>query len=152
MAKRTNLRLVLAAALLAGYWCALFVATHVPLPDGLPGAGLDKLYHAAAYAGLALLLSTVWSLRRPTSWKSYVLVVLLIAAYGALDEWIQMHVPGRSAELLDWTADLLGAVAGAALHWVCAAVIGSRSGSVPTAMPAEDKEQAETLLHHDRLR
>jgi VanZ family protein len=151
LASRTNLRLVFAAILLAGYWCALFVATHVPLPAGLPGAGLDKLYHAVAYAGLALLLSTVWSLWRRPSWKSYFLVLATIAAYGLLDEWGQMHVPGRSADVKDWIADLIGGVIGVTLHWIGAALIAAISGGVATPLIADalrSEDSASRLTTH----
>lgn len=57
-------------------------------------SGLDKLVHFGMYAVLTVL----------------VLGVLLL---GAVDEWHQAFIPGRSTSLADWFADSLGAVAGA---------------------------------------
>ena len=43
-----------------------------------------------------------------------ILAVVAIAAFGALDELLQTFTPGRSGgDIFDWTADLIGAVAGA---------------------------------------
>jgi VanZ family protein len=127
---RRNSRLFLAAALAAGYWCALCVATHVPLHSGLPGRGLDKLYHALAYAGLSLLLATVWSLWKRPSWGSYAAVLAIVAMYGVFDEWLQSHVPGRSADLLDWLADVGGGTLGLVVHLLLGALF---SGTNKTA-------------------
>ena len=45
--------------------------------------------------------------------------VAAVAVFGALDEWHQAAIPGRSTSLGDWTADTaggaLGALAGAGL-------------------------------------
>jgi VanZ family protein len=35
-----------------------------------------------------------------------------IAALGAIDEWHQLAVPGRSADVRDWLADVIGALLG----------------------------------------
>jgi VanZ family protein len=44
--------------------------------------------------------------------RAILLVVLGIALFGALDEWHQQFIPGRSMELFDWMADLTGATIG----------------------------------------
>lgn len=116
MARSHTFRLGTAALLLAAYWLALFVATHLPMRDGMPANGVDKLFHVAAYAGLALMLATVGGLWNGPSWRSYLGILVLIAAYGALDEWMQLHVPGRNAHVLDWVADLVGGTAGLLVH------------------------------------
>lgn len=140
MAHRTNLRLILAASLLAGYWCALFVATHLPLPADFPMHRIDKLLHVAAYAGLALLLATIWSLCGRSTWKSYFILLALIAVYGLADEWIQLQIPGRTADVFDWTADLVGGTIGLALHWIGGVVITAMTGSAGAPRAAERKE------------
>jgi VanZ family protein len=43
-----------------------------------------------------------------------VAATLLASAYGATDEYHQMFVPLRHAELADWIADTIGASIGAA--------------------------------------
>ncbi|MEQ8788934.1 MAG: VanZ family protein [Pirellulaceae bacterium] len=114
-----SIRLAVAGVLLAGYWLALFVATHIPLRDALPGAGFDKVLHAAAYAGLAFLLATVVGLLGRLSWRGYLVILALVALYGAIDEAMQTAVPGRSADAMDWAADVIGGLIGLLAHAVC---------------------------------
>ncbi len=74
----------------------------------------DKLAHLAEYAGFGLLLTVAFrsTLRRIPRWVLMVVVVLIGAAVGALDETYQMTVPGRERELLDWVADVTGVLVG----------------------------------------
>jgi len=77
---------------------------------------LDKILHFGWFLGGAGLLSAfLLRLRPDASWPRNIalLVVAVIAATGALDEWHQSWIPGRSGnDLGDWLADLAGAVAG----------------------------------------
>lgn len=73
----------------------------------LPDAS-DKLIHGLAYGGLAALLFV--GLRAPASQRA-LQIVALIAVLGAIDEFIQSFMPHRDADILDWTADVLGAAA-----------------------------------------
>jgi len=74
----------------------------------------DKLAHFAVFGLLATLLHRAGA----PHWKSWV-SVLVVSAYGAIDEWHQYFVPGRSTELADWIMDTLGAALAVALyvHW-----------------------------------
>lgn len=69
------------------------------LPEWLP---LDKVAHLTLFGVLAALLHLA-GLRAP-------LAVAATALYGVTDEVHQMFVPGRSPDLADWIADVLGAV------------------------------------------
>lgn len=95
--------LALALILAAAY---LWVGTRPRLPKLLRKTP-DWAGHGAAYALLAGVLSR--GLPSPA--------VALGAAtlHGALLEWLQRSVPGRSAELSDLVSDGLGAVAGVCL-------------------------------------
>lgn len=96
-------------AALVLYMAAIFVGSSIP-GDQVPVPGIwkvDKLVHAAAFAGLAMLAFR--ALRR--FWPA----ALLASAYGALDEIHQYFTPKRSADVFDWIADTVGALAGAAL-------------------------------------
>jgi VanZ family protein len=101
---------------LAGYWLALFAATHLPVHfPGLPGAGADWLVHFAAFAILAWLLVSAWErtvgrLHRRHLHAAWWLLVL----YAAADELTQLLV-GRTASAADWLADAAGAALGLAL-------------------------------------
>jgi VanZ family protein len=102
-------------AVLVVYWIAMFAATHLPLvqpPVTLRHA--DKLVHAGMYAVLALLLAVVWSQRATLSWRGIFGILALLAIYGALDEATQPLV-GRTADVLDWLADVAGSIGGLAI-------------------------------------
>ena len=97
-------------------WAAfILVVTSIPGAD-LPRVDFhasDKLVHATMYGIFAWLASR--SLLRTGRPMRFVimLVVVGIAAFGALDEWHQQFIPGRSMELFDWMADTSGAIIGA---------------------------------------
>ncbi|HXY31879.1 MAG TPA: VanZ family protein [Gemmatimonadaceae bacterium] len=97
-------------------WAAfILVLTSIPgsmIPSvGIPN--LDKLVHLTLYGVLGLLTArAVW---RPGAKRVALTVALGISLFGALDEWHQQFIPGRSMEVLDWTADTLGAACGIAV-------------------------------------
>jgi len=130
VARRRSIRLSI-TVLLLGYWLALFVATHIPRHDVIPIAGIDKLIHALAYAGLAFLLAAVASLFGRFSWRGYLMLFLLIAGYGVVDEAVQTLMPGRTADVLDWLADMAGCLVGLSVHAACFSLTHRRSRSQP---------------------
>ena len=94
------------------YWIALFISTHIALPDIEPPAISDKVFHASAFAGLTyLIMVTLLASGCGTHWPSRLAILALVAAYGAGDE-ISQGLVGRDASLADWYADLVGAVMG----------------------------------------
>ena len=99
------------------YWAGLFIGTHTPTISGVDFSVTDKLLHFGAYFGLALLLALAWSLRRPLVLRSYAVMAALLAAYGALDELLQIPV-GRHCDPLDWLADISGVTTGLTLFWI----------------------------------
>lgn len=74
----------------------------------------DKAAHFGMYAVLAGLL-TRHLLDLTTPARAAIAAIAVTVAFGALDEWHQQFIPGRSTELADWRADSLGAMTGAAL-------------------------------------
>jgi VanZ family protein len=89
-----------------------FSSESQPLPQ-LTEHVWDKLLHLTEYAGLGALWCRAFR-TEGLNWKTaIVLAGLLTAAYGASDEWHQSFVPLRDANILDWFADALGAIAGA---------------------------------------
>jgi VanZ family protein len=106
--------------LLAGYWLALVVGTHLPPTfAGLPGERSDKLVHLAAYAGLAWLLAVAWqSSTGRLNGRHLRFAWLAIASFAAADEITQLLV-GRSASVGDWLADAAGAAVGLAVFRAC---------------------------------
>ena len=111
---RHRLLLFVAVALAFGWWGLMFLGTHLPMPPKTHVNMSDKLQHALAYAGWAFLVIGVVRAFRPRRWSTYLVVIAVGAAYGVADELTQLLVPNRSAELLDWLADLTGLALGAA--------------------------------------
>src|SRR5262245_20197240 len=82
-------------------------------------AGTDKPWHALAYCGLAVLVvrALAGGLPRRID-RGIALSALLIAiGYAFTDEFHQMFVPGRSADLRDIVADAIGVAAGTIACW-----------------------------------
>ncbi|MFH1196848.1 MAG: VanZ family protein [bacterium] len=97
------------------YWIALFIFTTIP-SESMPSIGIsDKFEHFGAY----FLLSSLFLLSAQLQNKYYFLsnkpifyTIIIILVYGAFDELHQMLVPGRDCNIWDWTANLLGVIAG----------------------------------------
>jgi VanZ family protein len=98
--------------------CGILVLSSLT-PQELPEAAFlfwDKANHFLAYALGGWLAASVLRVSRPgiRIATGAILAVIAIAVFGALDELLQTFTPGRSGgDIFDWTADLLGAVAGA---------------------------------------
>src|SRR5689334_721812 len=108
------------ALVAAAYWLAMFVATHVPIrttPVGNPHS-LDKLEHLTAFAVLAVLLNSLVAAIGFRSWNHSAAIVCFIAVYAMVDESTQ--VSPRQPEILDWLADITGAVLGIGIYWLIA--------------------------------
>jgi VanZ family protein len=100
------------AAALVIYWAALCIGTHVP--GGYVGTSLvsDKTLHFFAYTGLSFLLAAMLSLLGIRDSRVYLTALLIAIGYGAIDELGQIPIPSRTADGMDWLADVAGAAAG----------------------------------------
>ncbi|MDH5235595.1 MAG: VanZ family protein [Gemmatimonadota bacterium] len=89
----------------------ILVVTSWPNPQ-LPfsASGLDKVAHFSMYGILGFLVGR--ALPRHRLLSALVAAALGLAMFGALDEWHQRFVPGRSADIRDWLADVAGMVLG----------------------------------------
>ena len=101
---------------IGAYWLALFVLTHLPVdpdPASKSRFPVDKVVHAAAFFGLSLLLAAaVATWRPPVTWPALLAILVVLAAYAAVDEISQGQIRYRVPDLRDWLADMLGAGAG----------------------------------------
>ena len=99
---------------------AILTATSLPssvLPDTQIRMS-DKAAHFIMYGGLGLLLArAMHNPPRTTRFRVVLAAFLMVVAIGALDEWHQRYIQGRSTEVADWIADSLGGLVGA-LIWV----------------------------------
>lgn len=97
------------------YWMLLFTLTSLPT-ESVPAIGVnDKVEHMLAYFGLSFLLYLALLFqKRSIILKNYAVLFtfLVVFAYGITDEVHQLLIPGRSCELLDFLADMLGGVIG----------------------------------------
>jgi VanZ family protein len=100
------------------YWILLFTLTTLP-SQSIPAVGVnDKLEHMLAYFGLSFLLYlTLLFQKKSIMLKKYAMLftLLIVVFYGVLDEVHQLLIPGRSCELLDFLADMLGGILGIVL-------------------------------------
>lgn len=104
-------------------WAGVIIfATSMP-SDVVPQqvTTFDKAAHFSMYAVLAGLLTRHLS-ELTTRWRAAAAAVAIAVAFGAVDEWHQQYIPGRSTELADWHADSMGAATGALL----ATLVGRR--------------------------
>lgn len=86
-------------------------------------ARVDKYLHFGIYTVFSFLLTRQIS-DITTRWRAAAIAVVFAVVFGALDEWHQRFIPGRSTELADWQADSLGAVVGAL---ACVAILRRRT-------------------------
>jgi len=97
------------------YWIILFTLTTLPT-ESIPSVGVsDKVEHLLAYFVLSILLYlTLLFQRKSVLLKNYAMLftILIVFAYGIIDELHQLMIPGRSCELLDFLADMIGGIIG----------------------------------------
>jgi VanZ family protein len=73
----------------------------------------DKAGHVGLFGTLALLCNLAFPNRRPSAFITKTTLVLL--AIISLEEISQAFIPGRTLDLSDWLADLLGLACGQTL-------------------------------------
>jgi hypothetical protein len=111
---KLTLRQKITLAILAAYWIALLVLTHIPIPKIVYQAHVsDKWLHFLAFMNLVFLL---WFSFRPddkVSWRSRLvwLLVLAVCVYGGLDELTQPYF-GRTCDLYDFLANVAAIITG----------------------------------------
>jgi hypothetical protein len=110
-----SLQRKIAAIALVLYWPALFIFAHVPIPQVVREADVsDKSLHFLGYLVLVYLLWFVVRGDEKVNWLSIGpwWILGIMASYGVFDEWSQNYVAGRSCDIQDLLADVVGAVAG----------------------------------------
>ena len=107
------LSLGLAAAIIA----SIFILGHDPEAAGSMGwpPPLDKLQHAIAYGVIASLI------RMGTVRPSFLSIGVGVVALGAIDEYLQIPLPFRSASVFDLLADGVGVTSALLFLWWIAA-------------------------------
>ena len=99
--------------LFAAYWLAMFLATHLPMPEVESAPRFtDKIVHLVMYAGFTFLLALWITSKKPESPHLKWLVLGAAVIYGALDELLQAPLESRSADFWDFMMDAIGAAIG----------------------------------------
>jgi len=99
------------------YWPTVFVLAHIPIPALVYSAQVsDKSLHFGCYLVLTFLLWFSISPDRQVDWRQAAVWRAAVAAilYGLVDEALQAVV-GRSCDVMDFTADVAGVLAGLVL-------------------------------------
>ena len=94
---------------LALFWMALiFFLSSIPdLPAPSVFRAQDKIAHMLVFGILGFLFSRSFKpLEKDPGFRRVLLITLMVAVYGGLDESHQMFVPGREASLGDLAADI----------------------------------------------
>ena len=113
---------------LAAYWVAMFLGTHVDIaPPGPEVPNSDKVVHFLGYCGLATLFAFWVATERRLTLKVVLGIMLTLAAYALFDELSQIPV-GRECDVMDWVADMLGASLGVS---VVAGLARNRTSGAP---------------------
>ncbi|MGE0086522.1 MAG: VanZ family protein [Desulfococcaceae bacterium] len=98
------------------YCLLIYVQSEFPspfrLPKSLPQG--DKLLHFAGYALLGFLFFRAFHASLPRKSTVFIVCISILASavYGAADEFHQSFVRYRTSDIMDFMADMMGAVTG----------------------------------------
>ena len=108
------------------WMAAIWYGAGMPQEPGPVAAFSDTVVHAAAYAGLALLVTRALSGGRTRGITGGVLLLALVIAtlHGMSVEFEQMFIPARTAEWRDVGNDIIGGSIGIALAWAWSKIRG----------------------------
>lgn len=106
------------------YCAVMYYISSLPSPP-TPDLGFewgDKIVHAGAFGlmGLFAIRAARWFGEGKTLAMWIFFGVLFCIAYAALDELHQSYVPGRDADVMDWVADVVGALLAGGAVWLAA--------------------------------
>ena len=104
----------LSTIFLAVYWPAIFILTHIPVPQVVYKAHVsDKTLHFVTYMILACLMWFSLDPFKRVNWRKcrVWLMILVAAIYSAADELLQSVVE-RNADPMDFLANLIGVAIG----------------------------------------
>lgn len=137
MKRASAARIALAWAPAVSYMALIWALSSMALPD-VPIDRFpfrDKGVHAVEYAVLAFLVTHAALLTWPDRARSRIaaLALLVTSGWGVLDEIHQAFVPGRSSDLLDLVADLVGALVGSGTR-LGIALLRARSSAAASSL------------------
>ena len=96
------------------HWCVIFALTSLPGSDNTYTFKLgDKIDHFAAYFVLSIFMYlTMIMQNKKILFKEYPFKYsfIIVFFYGVFDELHQIFIPGRSCDIFDLLADVLGSI------------------------------------------
>ncbi len=106
--------------ILFGFWLAILYHVSNSVPTEMPQMVVpqqDKILHFVFFLGGGVVLTaSLRLLAKLQGIRLLLAVALVMGLLGALDEYNQQFIPGRSGlSLEDWIADMSGALAGVGL-------------------------------------
>jgi VanZ family protein len=112
-------------------WLAILYHVSNSVPKEMPAMVVpqqDKILHFVFFLGGGVALAATLRLLAKLQGIRLLLTISVVMGFlGALDEYNQQFIPGRSGlSLEDWIADMSGAVAGAGLLRALAAKLQTR--------------------------
>jgi VanZ family protein len=109
----------------------IFLGSSLPQSQiHIPFSIKDKVLHFIEYGIMGYLLMRS-AIRWSDNMRAMTLILLVILAgsvYAASDEIHQYFVPGRSCDIYDWLADVMGLVSGITIPFI----IGLKKGIIKT--------------------
>jgi VanZ family protein len=102
---------ILAWGLVAAWGLLLVTLTHMSRPPGVLVTSHDKTLHFIAYSTLGFLVYIASAAQWPRRGALPLILVLLGAVFAATDEITQPYF-GRTADVLDFQADMIGLIVG----------------------------------------
>jgi len=108
-----NKNIIMVLVLMIAVWLSLlFIESSGPASELLSALPeLDKVAHFFAFGILGLLLCALsFNLDHKVKIPIFSMPLLIVCSSGGLEEIYQMTVPGRTASIADFSADVLGAV------------------------------------------
>ena len=113
-------------AMLAGWVALTFTLTSIPNPEFSPLFPWSDMIAHFTFYGVMGFLFVLWRRETGTGAAAAVLwAAIFVALFGAVDEFHQQWIPGRSMELLDWAADFAGGSVGGFCSAVAASMLPS---------------------------
>jgi hypothetical protein len=101
------------------YWCPpiiyaaliFFLSSRSSIDLGPDIPHIDKLYHTLIYSVFAVILWRAFYYASPAPFKkrAILLALILTVLFGISDEWHQLHVAFRHADVFDLLFDSIGA-------------------------------------------
>jgi len=116
-----SLQRKISAIVLVLYWPTLFIFAHIPIPQVVREADVsDKSLHFLGYLVLVYLLWFAARGDEKVNWRGLGpwWILAIMALYGVFDEWSQNYVAGRTCDVQDFLADVVGTVGGLVLFSV----------------------------------